>query len=52
MLSDNKDHISTELEKLRLELRLIQGKHKLVQDESDDASRQASKVDLICYQRV
>uniref|UniRef100_A0A0E0K7H8 RING-type E3 ubiquitin transferase n=1 Tax=Oryza punctata TaxID=4537 RepID=A0A0E0K7H8_ORYPU len=46
MLSDNKEDISTELEKLRLELRLIQGKHKLVQDECDDASRQASKVDF------
>ncbi|XP_052148744.1 U-box domain-containing protein 35-like [Oryza glaberrima] len=44
MLSDNKDHISTELEKLRLELRLIQGKHKLVQDESDDASRQMAEL--------
>ncbi|BAS81819.1 Os03g0101200 [Oryza sativa Japonica Group] len=52
MLSDNKDHISTELEKLRLELRLIQGKHKLVQDESDDASRQASKMAELAAKRM
>ncbi|KAF0932786.1 hypothetical protein E2562_012122 [Oryza meyeriana var. granulata] len=44
MLSENKDDISTELEKLRIELRLIQGKHKLVQDESDDASRQMAEL--------
>jgi hypothetical protein len=33
--------LNTELENLRLELRQIQGAHKLVQDESVDASHQA-----------
>ncbi|PNT78383.1 putative U-box domain-containing protein 53 isoform X3 [Brachypodium distachyon] len=40
MLSDSKDDVNTELEKLRLELRHIQGTYKLVQDESVDASHQ------------
>jgi hypothetical protein len=37
------DDISTELEKLKLELGHIQGAYKLVQDESVDASHQASQ---------
>ncbi|XP_010229350.1 U-box domain-containing protein 35 isoform X3 [Brachypodium distachyon] len=40
MLSETKDDVNIELEKLRLELRHVQGAHKLVQDESADASRQ------------
>uniref|UniRef100_A0A0D9VN84 RING-type E3 ubiquitin transferase n=1 Tax=Leersia perrieri TaxID=77586 RepID=A0A0D9VN84_9ORYZ len=52
MLSEHKDDISTELESLRLELRLIQGKHKRVQDESDDASRQASSMAELAAKRL
>ncbi|VAI25749.1 unnamed protein product [Triticum turgidum subsp. durum] len=44
MLSDNKDDISAELEKLKLELGHIQGAYKLVQDESVDASHQVNEL--------
>ncbi|KAM3316851.1 hypothetical protein ACQJBY_034800 [Aegilops geniculata] len=44
MLSESKDDISTELEKLKLELGHIQGAYKLVQDESVDASHQVNEL--------
>uniref|UniRef100_A0A453JB38 RING-type E3 ubiquitin transferase n=1 Tax=Aegilops tauschii subsp. strangulata TaxID=200361 RepID=A0A453JB38_AEGTS len=43
-VSGNKDDISTELEKLKLELGHIQGAYKLVQDESVDASHQVNEL--------
>ncbi|XP_051183935.1 U-box domain-containing protein 52 [Lolium perenne] len=49
ILSDNKDDVNAELEKLRLELRHKQGAYKLVQDESVDASHQ---VDELAARRV
>ncbi|EMS50016.1 U-box domain-containing protein 35 [Triticum urartu] len=52
MLSENKDDISAELEKLKLELGHIQGAYKLVQDESVDASHQASQWFGCCQKRV
>ncbi|XP_044983336.1 U-box domain-containing protein 52-like isoform X2 [Hordeum vulgare subsp. vulgare] len=44
MLSDKKNDVSTELEKLKLELGHIQGAYKLVQDESADASHQVNEL--------
>ncbi|KAL5209260.1 hypothetical protein ABZP36_004883 [Zizania latifolia] len=44
ILSENKEDISVELEKLKLELRHIQGAYKLVQDESNDASCQMAEL--------
>jgi hypothetical protein len=42
------DDVNAELEKLRLELRHKQGAYKLVQDESVDASHQASQWYCCC----
>uniref|UniRef100_A0ACD5VM50 Uncharacterized protein n=1 Tax=Avena sativa TaxID=4498 RepID=A0ACD5VM50_AVESA len=49
MLSDNKDDVNTELKKMSLQLRHIQGAYKLVQDEAVDASHQ---VDELAARRV